>query len=137
VIGDEYEEWQKDREPGDRRIEDPIAYWVEKQDRYPRLSRMALDFLTIQFMSAEFERVFSAARKMVVASGNHLEAEVIGICQVLRSWYLAGVIEEVADIDLSPLEPDEQSDDGDSSDEDGAAILQNGSEGWVTSEDCE
>jgi hypothetical protein len=41
----------------------------------------------------------------------------------------------VADIDLSPLEPDEQSEDGDSNDEDGAAVLQNGSEEWVTSRD--
>jgi hypothetical protein len=106
VIGDDYEEWQKGREPGDRRIEDLIAYWVEKQDRYPRLSRMALDFLTIQSMSAECERAFSAAEKMVVALWNHLKAEVIGICHVFRLWYLAGVIEDVADIDLSPLEPD-------------------------------
>jgi hypothetical protein len=63
VKGNEYEEWQLDRKPGEKRIRDPIKYWIKKQDRYPRLSRMALDFLTIQAMSAECEKVFSAAGK--------------------------------------------------------------------------
>jgi hypothetical protein len=34
VKGDEDEQWQLDREPGDRRIRDSIKYWIEKQDRY-------------------------------------------------------------------------------------------------------
>jgi hypothetical protein len=55
VKGDEYEQWQLDRKPGDRRIRDSIKYWIEKQDRYPRLSKMALDFFTIQAISAEYE----------------------------------------------------------------------------------
>jgi hypothetical protein len=46
---------------------------------------MALDFLTIQAMSAECERAFSAAGKMVVAERNRLEVEAIAICQILRS----------------------------------------------------
>jgi hypothetical protein len=46
---------------------------------------MALDFLTIQAMSAEYERVFSAAGKMVVTERNRLKVETIAIYQVLRS----------------------------------------------------
>ncbi|KID81274.1 restless-like transposase [Metarhizium guizhouense ARSEF 977] len=50
---DELELWQSSREDGDSDVRDPIAYWHERRRRYPRLSRMALDFLTIQPMSAE------------------------------------------------------------------------------------
>jgi hypothetical protein len=59
---------------------------------------MALDFLTIQPMSAECERLFSAAGKMVSGLRTNLDAEIIAICQVLRSWYRAGLIK-----DLDPL----------------------------------
>ena len=98
IIGDEYQAWQTDREAGDSNVRDPIRYWITKKSRYPRLSRMALDFLTIQPMSAECERLFSAAGKMVSGLRTDLDAEIIAICQVLRSWYRAGLIK-----DLDPL----------------------------------
>ncbi|KAF6517647.1 hypothetical protein HZS61_003208 [Fusarium oxysporum f. sp. conglutinans] len=50
----ELELWQSSWEDGDNDVRDPISYWHERKRRYPRLSRMALDFLTIQPMSAEF-----------------------------------------------------------------------------------
>ena len=49
-------------------------------------------------MSAEFERLFSAAGRMVSALRTDLDAETIEICQVVRSWYRAGIIK-----DLDPL----------------------------------
>jgi hypothetical protein len=61
-----------------------------------------LGFLIIQAMSAECERVFSAAGKMVVAERNRLEVEAIAMCQVLRLWYLAGVIKD-SNTGLEPL----------------------------------
>ncbi|KAG7420561.1 hypothetical protein Forpi1262_v016237 [Fusarium oxysporum f. sp. raphani] len=98
IVGDEYQAWQTDREASDGDVRDPIGYWITKQSRYPRLSRMALDFLTIQPMSGECERLFSAAGKMVSGLRTNLDAEIIAICQVLRSWYRAGLIK-----DLDPL----------------------------------
>ncbi|KAG7001716.1 hypothetical protein FocnCong_v011310 [Fusarium oxysporum f. sp. conglutinans] len=98
IVGDEYQAWQTDRDASDGNVRDPIGYWITKQSRYPRLSRMALDFLTIQPMSAECERLFSAAGKMVSGLRTNLDAEIIAICQVLRSWYRAGLIK-----DLDPL----------------------------------
>ncbi|KAK8869381.1 Acyl-coenzyme A thioesterase 8 [Apiospora arundinis] len=83
MIGDEYIAWQ---------------------ERYPRLSRMAMDFLTIQPMSAEGGRVFSAAGKMAIASRASLEAQTIGVCQVLRSRYRAGILQG-NDNDILPLSP--------------------------------
>jgi hypothetical protein len=98
IVGDEYQAWQTDRDARDGNVRDPIGYWITKQGRYPRLSRMALDFLTIQPMSAECERLFSAAGKIVSGLRTNLDAEIIAICQVLRSWYRAGLIK-----DLDPL----------------------------------
>ena len=62
---------------------------------------MALDFLTIQPMSAECERLFSAAGLMVTPQRNRLEAHTIEICQVLRSWIRAGIIDELDPIFVS------------------------------------
>lgn len=95
---DEYEWWTESPQETDISIQDPIQYWHDLQFKYPRLSRMALDFLTIQPMSAECERLFSAAGLMVTTQRNRLEAHTIGICQALRSWLRAGIID-----DLDPI----------------------------------
>ncbi|KJZ71511.1 hypothetical protein HIM_09099 [Hirsutella minnesotensis 3608] len=100
---DELELWQSSAEDGDSDIRDPLSYWHERRRRYPRLSWMALDFLTIQPMSAKCERLFSAAGRMVTPLRSQLDAETIGMCQVLRSWLRAGVIDDL-DVMLLPCE---------------------------------
>ncbi|KAF4448243.1 restless-like transposase [Fusarium austroafricanum] len=92
---DEYARWQKDVLPTDNVIRDPLEYWHAQRFKYPRLSRMAVDFMTVQPMSAECERLFSTAGRMVTPLRNQLEASTIAICQVLRSWLQAGIVEEV------------------------------------------
>jgi hypothetical protein len=92
---DEYVRWQKEVLPTDSAIRDPLEYWHAQRFKYPRLSRMAVDFMTVQPMSAECERLFSAAGRMVTPLRNQLEASTIAICQVLRSWLQAGIVEEV------------------------------------------
>ena len=64
---------------------------------------MALDFLTIQPMSAECERLFAAAGRMVTPLRSRLDADIIGMCQVLRSWLRAGVIDDLDELFL-PVE---------------------------------
>jgi hypothetical protein len=59
-------------------------------------------------MSAECERAFSAAGKMVTHIRARLDAGIIGICQVLRSWYKAGVLPE-ADLETVPVDLDDYS----------------------------
>ncbi|EJP61382.1 transposase-like protein [Beauveria bassiana ARSEF 2860] len=100
---DELELWQSLWEDGDGDVRDPLEYWHERRRRYPRLSRMALDFLTIQAMSAECERLFSAAGRMVTPLRSRLDVDMIGMCQVLRSWLREGVIE---DLDVLLVPPD-------------------------------
>jgi hypothetical protein len=105
VFGDEYEAWQRNKKGSDHEVRNPISYWVAKQDRYPRLSKMALDFLIIQPMSAKCEKVFSAAGKMVVSTRSRLDAGVIRICQILRPWYEADVLPD-RDTELAPVNLD-------------------------------
>jgi hypothetical protein len=103
VIGDEYEAWQRDRESTDSGVRDPLAYWASKQDSYSRLSGMAMDSMMIQLVSAECGRVFSAAGSMVPLTRARLDAITIGICQILRFWYKAGVLPQT-DLDIMPVD---------------------------------
>lgn len=56
---------------------------------------MALDFLTIQSMSAECECLFSGTGCMVTSCRNRLDARTILMAHVLRSWLRAGLIDEL------------------------------------------
>jgi hypothetical protein len=86
---DEYERWLNSADPfleqqndndnqSDIVIEiDPIEYWWGQRMAFPTLSKMALDVLTAMAMSADCERLFSAAELMVVPLRNRLEASTI------------------------------------------------------------
>jgi hypothetical protein len=89
---DEYEQWQRDIEDADASVTDPYEYWHIRRLKYPRLSRMALDLLTVPPMPAECERLFSTTGRMVTKSRNRLDASTIGLYQTLRSWLRAGLI---------------------------------------------
>lgn len=65
---------------------------------------MALDFLSVAAMSADVERLFSAAGRMVTDERSSLDAMTISVCQSLRSWVQQGVIQLAPDnIAMFPL----------------------------------
>ena len=45
----------------------PLTWWLRdgQRERYPRLSKMAIDIISIPAMSADPERVFSSARRTI------------------------------------------------------------------------
>jgi hypothetical protein len=50
----------------------PLAWWLreeQQQQRYPRLSKRAVDILSIPIVSAEPEHVFSGARRTTSCMG--------------------------------------------------------------------
>ncbi|OBS15736.1 hypothetical protein FPOA_28127 [Fusarium poae] len=94
----DFELWEHDHAAGDKHVEDPRLYWHKRRQKYPRLSRMALDLHTVLPMSAEVERLFSVTGHMVVPLRNRLHADTLSLCQTIRSWYHAGVIQ-----DLDPM----------------------------------
>jgi hypothetical protein len=61
----------------DKDIADPVKYWVLKWFEYPRLSRMALNVITVPAISSECERLFSTTELIVTPLRNRLDAEMI------------------------------------------------------------
>ena len=56
------------------------------------LRQMALDILSIPAMSAEVERVFSSAKKLLTPGRNALTATSIEICELLRNWWRGDIV---------------------------------------------
>jgi len=71
----------------------PLAWWLreEQQQRYPRLSKMAVDILSIPAMSAEPERVFSGARRTISWDRCRLGSHTIERGECMKSWIKSGI----------------------------------------------
>ncbi|KAJ3453694.1 hypothetical protein MRS44_017941 [Fusarium solani] len=69
----------------------PIGWWKVNANRYPRLSLMAVDMLTIPSSSAESERTFSSAGRMMAPLRSRLRRETVAMAQCIRSWSKAGI----------------------------------------------
>jgi hypothetical protein len=67
---------------------DPVNWWLEpsQRERFPRLSRMALDLLTAPAMSADCERLFSAAKLTITDLRTRLSAQSVEALLCLKSW---------------------------------------------------
>ncbi len=74
-----------------------LQWWCQEQQRtrHPRLSRMAIDILSVPAMSAEAERVFSGARRQIPWSRASLGSRVIEQMECLKHWFRNGWLEEL------------------------------------------
>uniref|UniRef100_A0A0D2YKK9 HAT C-terminal dimerisation domain-containing protein n=1 Tax=Fusarium oxysporum (strain Fo5176) TaxID=660025 RepID=A0A0D2YKK9_FUSOF len=64
----------------------PILWWKEHQEEYPRLSKFALDILAIPAMSVDPERTFSVTKLTISSQRHSLSPEIIEEIQCLRNW---------------------------------------------------
>ena len=104
---DEMEVWITERpDTSDQYVTNPIAYWRTRRTKYPRLSQMALDTLTIPAMSAECEPLFSAAGVLLNPLRSNMDILIVSQCMALRSWLRAGILldEEVDPLAVSATE---------------------------------
>ena len=71
-----------------------LAWWCQdtQSQRWPRLSLMAIDILSIPPMSDEPVRVFSGARRTVSWDRGQMEAETIEIRECLKHWKRSGIL---------------------------------------------
>lgn len=76
----------------DHDIKDPYQWWWSRRHRWPQLTRMALDILTVPPMSDEPERTFSDTGCMVTDRRNRLQEDTINTVATLKSWTRQGVI---------------------------------------------
>jgi hypothetical protein len=91
---DEFEPWKR-CEPcaakGSEHAINPIKYWVELRDRYPNLSKFALDVLSIPASSCECERVFSELGDLLEPCRRGISPELLAAIQCNRRWRRAGI----------------------------------------------
>ena len=90
-LTDELEDYLSEpREPSDESY-DNLLYWKQHTTCYPRLSRMARDYLAITATSASSERVFSVGRDLLGICRFCLKPTTMEACMCLRSWWRAGI----------------------------------------------
>jgi len=89
----------------------PLTWWLreEQQRRYPRLSKMAIDILSIPAMSAEPERVFSGARRTISWDRCQLGSQTVERGECLKSWIKSGITQGIP-IDELEEEPVQEGD---------------------------
>jgi len=91
---DMMERYQQDLPLAGEQILDVVSYWRAKmlEPQWRDLARMALDYLTIPAMSAEPERVFSAAKITLTDRRCRMGDDAIEALECLKSWQRDGLI---------------------------------------------
>ena len=56
---------------------------------------MVLDLLSVPAMSAEMERVFSSAKRLITQDRNRLSSDEIEVLMLLKYWLDHGIINAV------------------------------------------
>jgi hAT family C-terminal dimerisation region len=69
-----------------------LAYWQRNSMRWPYLSRLALDALSVPAMSAECEHCFSSAKNLITSPRNGLKPDTIEASECQRHWMMNGCI---------------------------------------------
>jgi hypothetical protein len=64
-----------------------INWWNERKTSFPSLHLYAFDTLAILVMSAEYERVFSSAKKLITPERNRLAEEITEASECLKNWW--------------------------------------------------
>ncbi|OAQ67504.1 transposase [Purpureocillium lilacinum] len=75
-------------------ISDPLKWWLEsaQRQRFPNLSLMAIDILSIAPMSTETERLFSRAKSSVTDQRGSMSIETLNFLECLRSWDKSAIV---------------------------------------------
>jgi hypothetical protein len=89
---DEYEHWRQ-FEPRWQRAkfdsqhcETAIGYWLKNASRYPNLSRLAVDVLTIPASSCECERMFSELGDLLEPRRRNISSELLAALNCIKCW---------------------------------------------------
>lgn len=66
---------------------DLLDYWRSQKDEFPKLSKMAQDYLSVQGGSVPVERDFSMGIHLVTPKRCSLHPQTIRACMCLKSWF--------------------------------------------------
>ena len=94
VQQDEYERYIHEPLVDKTSIRRPLQWWLDpiQRNRYPNLSLMALDILSVPAMSAETERLFSLAKLVISTQRQNIDAKSLEVLQCLKSWDRSSLI---------------------------------------------
>ena len=76
----------------DKKIKDPLTWWLQHESDYPVLSKMAMDLFSIPAMSSECERVFSQAKKLITDERNRLGHSTVQGDECQKQWLKTGLM---------------------------------------------
>ncbi|GES89785.1 zinc finger BED domain-containing protein RICESLEEPER 2-like [Rhizophagus clarus] len=65
---------------------DPLQWWKINQSQFPRLAKMAMDYLAIPSTSVPSEECFSISKNLITDKRNKLAGKTIRSCMCLKSW---------------------------------------------------
>ena len=70
-------------------VDDLIAWWLQpvQRHKYPNLSKMAINMLSIPCMSADVERLFSSCGLTITDRRNRIRIELLEALECLKSWF--------------------------------------------------
>ena len=94
IAHDEFSQWKQREQRADKDSEyanNPIKYWLSLQDRYPCLSKLALDVLSIPASSCECERMFSELGDLLEPRRRGIQPQLLAAIQCVRRWRRAGL----------------------------------------------
>ena len=64
---------------------DPFEWWKINENQYPRLLKMARDFLAIPSTSVPFEQYFLISKNLITNQRNRLAGKTVRACMCLKS----------------------------------------------------
>jgi hypothetical protein len=73
---------------------DVLTWWHERRNSYPRLSRMAIDYLSIPATSVDVERVFSKGRILLSHLCSRLSVQSTWALMCVGAWSLLGFMKD-------------------------------------------
>ena len=65
----------------------PLQWWKMHELQYPRLARMARDYLAISATSVPSEECFSTSKNLITSNRNRLSGKTARACMCLKSWW--------------------------------------------------
>lgn len=85
---DEYEQYLSEKVVKLREDESILQYWNRNSQKWPHLSRLAYDAISIPAMSAECERCFSSGKNLITSNRWSLAPATIEACECERHWFM-------------------------------------------------
>jgi len=83
---------------------DILAWWKSYENKFPVLSAIARDILTIPASTVASEQAFSASGRLIDPRRTMLKQDIVETCMCLRDWYAAEDREQHIETDVIEVE---------------------------------